>query len=71
MSGRKKPRVWTAPEVAVTLRRSWCVYMGSYKTSPCGHCMPCLAAALLDKVPGEETTEAESIGAAERSRSQT
>lgn len=71
MSGGKKPRVLNAKDVAATLRRSWCAYVSSTVLSPCGHCMPCYAAALLDQIPDEETTEAESIRAAEHSRLQT
>lgn len=68
MTATKKSRVWNATEVATTLRRSWCVYVKSTVPSPCGHCMPCYAAALLDRIPKEGVSEAESLRAAELSR---
>lgn len=61
MKRPRKPRVWTATEVAAILRGSWCAYVQSTVLSPCGHCMSCFAAALLDRIPNEGVTEAESV----------
>ena len=49
----ERVKVWTTQEIADLLRRSWCAYVGSFNEVPCGHCIPCIAAARLEELAAQ------------------